>query len=362
MSSKSQSTDATSWGKASDIGDKNTEQAKFANKDNTPGAMHRPATKFHHKIGDPQFPAEGNNRYHLYVSEACPWAHRCHVTWVLKKLEGVVGLTLTGWKLENISHSPPFDDYHGWDFVDSGSGSYSYKEPNNFSHIEELYELAHPGYREEWESRGQRPYYAVPVLYDTKTKTIVSSESAEIIQMFNSAFNSCGADSSFDLEPASMKQQIEDVNAIVYPTINDGVYRCGFCTSQQAYENAYNSHWEGMDKVEAILGESRFLTGDTLTLSDIRLWTTLARYDTVYYSHFKTNRSRISEMPNLYRFLRDVYRIKGVESTLNLEWIKKHYYWSQRMVNPTGIWPLGMQTEDKGYWEKSDDLPEVYTV
>lgn len=355
------STEGKSWGKKEDIGDENTEQAKFANKDNTPGAMHRPATKFHNKIGSSEFPAESNNRYHLYVSESCPWAHRCHVLWRLKSLQNIVGLTLTGWKLENISHTPPFDDYHGWDFVESGSGSYSYSEPNGFKFIEDLYEKAHPGYRQEWESRGQRPYYAVPVLYDTKTEKIVSSESAEIIQMLNEAFEEF-APTTLNLEPANLKSKMEEVNSIVYPTINDGVYRCGFAGSQQAYENAYKSHWEGMDKIEALLGESRFLTGEEFTLSDVRLWTTLARYDTVYFSHFKTNRSMVKDMPNLYRFLRDVYRIEGVKSTLNLEWIKKHYYWSQRMVNPTGIWPLGMATEDESYWEKSDDLPPVYTL
>ena len=134
--------------------------------------------------------------------------------------------------------------------------------------------------------------------------------------------------------------------------------RCGFARTQEAYENAYHAHWKAMDSVESMLGSSRFLTGDVLTLSDIRLFTTLARYDTVYHSHFKTNRSRLSDMPNMYRFLRDVYRIIGVSETVNLEWIKKHYYWSQRMVNPTGVWPLGMPAESGEYWEDATGLEE----
>ena len=145
--------------------------------------------------------------------------------------------------------------------------------------------------------------------------------------------------------------------------INDGVYRCGFARSHAAYENAYNAHWSAMDEVEALLGKLRFLTGDTLTLADVRLWTTLARYDTVYYSHFKTNRNTLQSMPNMFRFVRDVYRIPGVSATLNLEWIKKHYYWSQRMVNPTGIWPLGMKSEERVYWEDGEGLDEkVYEI
>ena len=145
--------------------------------------MHRPATKFHNWIGKEEedgsgivkYPAEAN-RYHLYVSEACPWAHRCHILWKLKKLESVIGLTLTGWKLENIKSDPPFDDYHGWDFVKKGQGLY--KEESGYTHIESIYEKASPGYRVDWESRGMRPYYSVPLLFDTKTCTIVSTGEA----------------------------------------------------------------------------------------------------------------------------------------------------------------------------------------
>eukprot|EP00518_Triparma_eleuthera_P011637 CAMPEP_0182483102 /NCGR_PEP_ID=MMETSP1319-20130603/40636_1 /TAXON_ID=172717 /ORGANISM="Bolidomonas pacifica, Strain RCC208" /LENGTH=364 /DNA_ID=CAMNT_0024684871 /DNA_START=87 /DNA_END=1181 /DNA_ORIENTATION=+ len=350
------------WGNPSDVAKQpGTEQAKYQNTDKTAGAVHRPATSFHDWIGKEvdgsvKYPAEAG-RYRLIVSEACPWAHRCHIVWKLKGLEGIVSLSLTGWKLENIKSEPPFDDYHGWDFVQDGEGYY--KEPSGRTHIESIYETASPGYRADWESRGMRPYFSVPVLFDELTNTIVSTESAEIIVMLNSAFDGLpGARTSVNLNSPEKRERQEAVNAIIYPGINDGVYRCGFARSQEAYENAYHAHWKAMDEVEDMLSKSRFLTGDTITLADVRLWTTLARYDTVYYAHFKTNRSHLCDMPNLYRFLRDFYRIEGVSETLNLEWIKKHYYWSQRMVNPTGIWPLGMPSEEKEYWENIEGLVE----
>ena len=327
------------------------DQDKYKNSASVKGAVVRPSVKFHGFVGTPDFPAE-KGRYRLYVAEACPWSHRTYMMWKLKGLDsGIVALTLTGYKLENISFEPPYDDYHGWDFDESEGAHHSqpkaglYEEPHGFSHIEQLYELAHPGFRESYESKGQRPYYSAPVLFDEKEQKIVSTESADIIRMFNSVFDEVGA-KKIDLAPKELEAEMEAADSIVYPKINDGVYRCGFATTQEAYSLAYHDHWSGMDSVESTLGSRRFLCGEVFTLSDVRLWVTLARYDSVYFSHFKTNRTRLKEMPNLYRYLRDVYRIPGIAETLNLPHIVKHYYYSQRMVNPTGIWPLGGPTEE----------------
>jgi len=187
-----------------------SDQAKYANTAKVKGAVVRPSVKFHDKVGTENFPVE-KRRYRLYLAEACPWSHRTYMVWKLKGLEEVVPLTLTGWKLENISFKPPFTNYHGWDFDESEGDGITpnyYKEPNGFSHIEQVYELAHPGFRESYESKCQRPYYSAPVLFDEKTKKIVSTESADIVRMFNTEFNDVGAN-ALDLCPKDLESKME---------------------------------------------------------------------------------------------------------------------------------------------------------
>ena len=321
------------------------EQDKYALQSKHKGAFIRPATKFHSAIGQDGFTAEPG-RYRLYVSYACPWAHRTYIVYKLKGLENVIDLTITGYRLDNISTSlgkggHDYPDYKGWDFEQTSDKSSPFYEPHGFTFIDELYELGSPGYREEYKSLKKRPIYSVPVLFDQKSNRIVSNESAEIIVMLNDSFNAFAKNPTLDLNPKHLQDAMEKVNAVVYPSINDGVYRCGFARSQQAYEEAYRLHWDGMDKIEKHLSSRRYLCGNQLTLSDIRLFVTLIRYDPVYYGHFKTSRNRIVEMPNLYGYMRDIYQDENVKSTLNMQYIVKHYYGSQLMINPTGIWPVG---------------------
>jgi len=333
-----------------------TEQESLANKDTSAGSFQREPTVFHHRIGSEAYPA-ASGRYRLYVAPACPWACRCWLTLTLKGLEGVVAVTLTGDRLANISFEPPWDAYHGWDFTAAS------EEPHGFAFIDELYEHASPGYRASHEDVGKRPCYSVPVLFCELTQSIVSTESAEIIEMLNSEFNALPETKRplLDLSPPTLKQSIDSVNAIVYPSINDGVYRCGFATSQEAYESAYEAHWKGMDEVEELLSTQRFLCGDVLTLADVRLFPSLVRYDAVYYSHFKTSRSTLRhDMPNLHRFLRDVYRLPGVASTVRVERCKGHYYESQRMVNPSGVVPKGPDFE--AFFADAIGLPPPYEL
>lgn len=320
----------------------NNDQDAFKNTSKAAGAFVRSATKFHDVVSadsTAMFPAE-SGRYRLYVSYACPWAHRTLLLRKLKGLEDVIALTVTDYTLPNLGKP----GYKGWEFVDTKEEDSVFYEPHGFKFLLELYEHAHPGYEEEYKSQGNRPVVSVPVFFDEKTQKIVSNESAEIITFLNRAFNAfckTEAQQKIDLNPTELQEKMQQVNAVVYPKINDGVYRCGFAKTQQAYEDAYNIHWEGMDEIETILEENRFLCGDSLTLSDIRLFPTLIRYDIVYYSHFKTSRNQVKEMPNLLRYLKEIYQMPGVKDTVNVEFIVKHYYHAQRGVNPTGIWPLG---------------------
>ena len=308
---------------------------RFVTKDTSKGAMRRPPPKFRDRVGTENYPAEAG-RYRLYVSYACPWAHRTLICRALKGLEDAIPVTFTGYKLDHLKES--FDPalsymYKGWDFTGD--------EPHGFTHLDELYEHASPGYRETFVPP-ERPAFTVPVLFDDKTQTIVNTESADICDMLNCEFN----DFAKNLDLAH--KDMDKWNAIIYPHINDGVYRCGFARSQEAYDKAYDDHWTAMDKVEARLGESKYLCGDTLSLADIRLFPTLLRYDAVYYAHFKTSRNKISELPNLYRFLKDFISLPGVRPTCNLDYIKKHYFGSHTIINPTGIVPKGPDLEDLG--------------
>jgi len=243
-------------------------------------------------------------------------------------------MTWTTHILEGLVVEPPFDGYMGWK-MDPAT------EPRGLSYTRDLYEHASPGYIASF--NGGKPVCSVPLLFDEKTQKIVSNESAEIIMMLNTEFNAFATNPSLDLYPQALRDGIDAVHSWVYPHINDGVYRCGFARSQEAYETALEAHWQAMDKAEAHLEGKAFLIGDTLTMADVELFPTLVRYDAVYYSHFKTARNHLAEMPNLLRHTRMMVQLPGVKDTVNLSSIIQHYYLCQKCVNPTGVIPRGPQ-------------------
>jgi putative glutathione S-transferase len=272
--------------------------------------------------GTDGFPAEPG-RYHLYVSLACPWAHRTVIFRKLKGLENIIGLSVVS----------PEMGRDGWTF-DTGSGS-SGDAVNGKSKLSEIYLLAQPRYSGR---------VSVPVLWDKTRKTIVNNESSEIIRIFNSAFDA-HTNVRTDYYPAHLRSEIDRLNDLIYPNVNNGVYRSGFATSQAAYEEAFGNLFDTLDELDQILSRSRYLTGADITEADWRFFCTLIRFDAVYYSHFKCNWRHICEYPNLSNYLRDLYQQPGVAQTVSLEQIKRHYYWSQRQVNPTGIVPVGPQLD-----------------
>lgn len=268
--------------------------------------------------GDSGFKAE-SGRYHLYVCLACPWAHRTLIFRQLKQLESHISVsTVSPDMLEN-----------GWTFnqEEGSSGDDLY----GFQFMHQLY------------TRNKSDYtgrVTVPVLWDKKQERIVSNESAEIIRMFNSAFNDITGDTQ-DFFPEGKRDEIESVNALVYENINNGVYRCGFATTQAAYEEAYHSLFNALDKVENKLAAQPYLAGETVTEADWRLFTTLIRFDAVYHGHFKCNRQRLEDFPAISNYVRALYQWPGVADTVNFEHIKRHYYFSHTMINPTQVVPVG---------------------
>ena len=268
--------------------------------------------------GSSGFPAQAG-RYHLYVSAACPWAHRTLIFRVLKQLDEVVSLSIV---------DPVMGD-DGWVFSD-GPGCIP-DAVSGFRCLRELYLAAKPDYSGR---------VTVPVLWDKQRGTIVSNESSEIIRMFNSAFDAFTPVRA-DYYPEPLRARIDQVNALVYERVNNGVYRCGFAGSQAAYDTAFDRLFAALDELEARLATARFLVGDTLTEADWRLFTTLVRFDAVYYLHFKCNLRRVADYPNLSRLLRDLYAVPGVAQTVNIDHIKRHYYLSHRHLNPSGIVPKG---------------------
>jgi glutathionyl-hydroquinone reductase len=268
--------------------------------------------------GSGGFPAE-RGRYHLYVSLACPWAHRTLIMRRLKGLESAVTFSVVHWRMRE----------RGWTFA---PGPCVTGDPiNGAATLSEVYVAADPHYTGR---------VTVPVLWDKTRRTIVSNESAEIIRMFNSAFDGLGATPG-DYYPAPMRAQIDDLNTRIYREVNNGVYRAGFATTQAAYEEAVVTLFEALDWLEGRLSESCFLTGDRLTEADIRLFTTLVRFDAVYHGHFKCNLRRVADYPALWRFVREIYNLPNVSETVNLHHIKHHYYESHTTINPTGVVPLG---------------------
>jgi putative glutathione S-transferase len=268
--------------------------------------------------GEGGFPAEAG-RYHLYVSLACPWASRAVIVRKLKRLDGAIGLSVVD----------PYMGEQGWEFSDAPGAIPDTVNGKRFMH--ELYTLAQPDYTGR---------VTVPVLWDTQRNTIVSNESAEIIRMLNSGFPGIG-DDGVDLYPEPLRPAIAEINDFVYPHINNGVYRCGFATTQEAYEEAFYQLFAALDRLEDRLAQRRYLVGDQATEADWRLFTTLVRFDAVYVGHFKTNQRRIADFPNLSGYLRELYQWPGIAGTVDFDHIKQHYYRSHKTINPTGIVPLG---------------------
>jgi putative glutathione S-transferase len=263
-----------------------------------------------------------SGRYHLYVSLACPWAHRTLIFRVLKGLQKVIGVTqVEPLMLEN-----------GWEL--SETSAHASPTPQ-IRFLYQLYQLADPQYTGR---------VSVPVLWDKEQQTIVSNESSEIIRMFNSAFNHFSANQT-DYYPAESRAAIDVVNERVYTEINNGVYRAGFATSQQAYERACRNLFDSLDWLEEVLGKQYYLVGSQITEADWRLFTTLIRFDAVYFGHFKCNLRRIEDYPNLSNYLRDLYQQSGIAGTVDFEQIKRHYYGSHLAINPTAIVPCGPQLD-----------------
>lgn len=297
-------------------------QDKWYDTGKTGGRFVRQDSAFRDTIGDGPYRAEAG-RYHLYVSLACPWAHRALIFRRLKRLEDAISLSVVDWlMLEN-----------GWEFSDRPGCIPD--QVNGSDYLHQVYTAAKPDYTGR---------VTVPVLWDRNTGTIVNNESAEIIRIFNSAFDGLGGgigNPELDFYPEALRGEIDAVNDLVYGNINNGVYKCGFATTQEAYDEAFDALFRALDEVEARLGRQRYLVGARLTEADWRLFTTLVRFDPVYFGHFKCNRQRIADFPNLQNYLRELYQHPGVAETVDFRHIKGHYYESHRTINPTGIVPKG---------------------
>ncbi|CAG8485161.1 3387_t:CDS:2 [Paraglomus occultum] len=296
----------------------------------TDGEFRRAPTSFRNVIernadSGAQFVAE-KDRYHLYISWACPWAHRTVIVRALKGLEDVIGLSVV--------------DHHlgpkGWKFSTPEECPGAIPDTvNNKAYISELYYMASPEYKGR---------FTVPVLWDKKLGTIVNNESSEIIRMFNATFDDFVPEHAKNLTfyPKHLKSEIDNINEWVYDTVNNGVYKSGFATTQEAYEKNVVPLFESLDRLEKILSEHDFLVGDTFTEADIRLWTTIVRFDPVYHGHFKCNAKSIEkDYPNILRWARRIYQMPKVAQTVNMHHIKYHYYGSHKNINPTGIVPIG---------------------
>ena len=264
------------------------------------------------------FQAEAG-RYHLYVSLACPWAHRTLIMRALKGLEDMIPVSVVHWLMLE----------RGWTF-DEAPGVVP--DPiHNAQSLYQVYQAADPAYTGR---------VTVPLLWDRKTGTIVNNESSEIIRMLNSAFDGLGAKQG-DYYPEELRAEIDRVNARVYDTLNNGVYKAGFATSQEAYEDAVEPLFDTLDWLEDILSRQSWVAGEVMTEADIRLFTTLVRFDPVYHGHFKCNIRRIADYPRLSDFVKRIYLLPGVAGTVDFAHIKRHYYQSHRTINPTGIVPVG---------------------
>ncbi|MCW2955972.1 MAG: glutathione-dependent reductase [Thermoleophilia bacterium] len=261
-------------------------------------------------------------RYHLYVCAACPWAHRSMIVRRLKGLEYVIDMTIVD----------PIRDEKGWRFGHDDATTGERDPLHGWTYLSEAYAVSDPSF----DGR-----VTVPTLWDTKLGRIVNNESSDVIRMLNSEFDAVATNSDLDLYPEELRDEIDAINAWVYETINNGVYRCGFAVTQEAYEAAFDDLFASLDRVEGILGERRYLTGDRITEADWRLFTTLVRFDAVYVGHYKCNLRRLVDYPNTWAYARELYAVPGVEETTDFDHIKRHYYVTHDQINPTRIVPKG---------------------
>eukprot|EP01117_Protostelium_nocturnum_P003266 TRINITY_DN1421_c0_g1_i1.p1 TRINITY_DN1421_c0_g1~~TRINITY_DN1421_c0_g1_i1.p1 ORF type:complete len:330 (+),score=114.09 TRINITY_DN1421_c0_g1_i1:178-1167(+) len=270
--------------------------------------------------GAPFPPASG--RYHLYVSYACPWAHRTLIVRALKGLEDAITYDVVDYLLEKPK---------GWTLT-AKDESATKDSINGFETLKEVYYQSQPDYSDS---------VTVPILYDKQTKKIVNNESSEIIRQFNTTLNAYAKNKDLDLYPSHLRAQIDEVNTWIYSDINNGVYKCGFATTQEAYEENVVKLFAALDRLEKILSENRFVCGVEFTEADVRLWTTLLRFDPVYVGHFKCNKKRIVDYPNIWNYTKELYQVEAIKKTVNMDHIKKHYYQSHITINPTKVVPLG---------------------
>ncbi len=293
-----------------------TATPQFPEEQTPDGAFERQADAFKHWIradGSTGFPAVAG-RYHLYVSLACPWAHRTIIVRKLKGLEHAIGMTVVD----------PIRDDLGWRF--------DTPDPiNGFHYLSEAYRATEPGYRGR---------VTVPVLWDTQTKRIVSNDDDDIMRMFETEFDSLGR-TDLELYPDAHRSEIDRLNPWIYETLNNGVYRAGFATDQHAYERAARTVFETLDALEERLATRRYLVGTIPLETDWRTFVTLIRFDAVYVGHFKCNLRRIYDYPNLFGYLCDLYQYEGVGATVDFDHIKRHYYYTHDDINPTRIVPIG---------------------
>ena len=296
-----------------------TVKAQFPSEQANDGSFTRQPDAFEQWVkadGSTQYPAEPG-RYHLYVSLACPWAHRTILVRKLKGLEGAIGMTIVD----------PIRDERGWRFDPSRPDPL-----NGWAFLNEAYFATEPGFRDR---------VTVPVLWDTRERRIVSNNDDHIMRMFETEFDSVAANPALDLYPQGLRAEIDALNGHIYATFNNGVYQAGFATAQAAYERAARRVFQTLDELEARLAGQRYLFGSQPVESDWRFFVTLVRFDPVYYGHFKCNLRRIVDYPNLYGYLRDLYQIDGVAETVDFDHIKRHYYITHEDINPTGIVPIG---------------------
>jgi putative glutathione S-transferase len=296
-------------------------RAQFGAETDEGGHFVRQVSRFRDWVtadGSSGFRAEPG-RYHLYVSRACPWAHRSIIVRRLKRLEDVITMSVVD----------PIRDERGWRF---GVGRGFSPDPvNGFRYLAEAYHATDPDFAGR---------VTVPVLWDRETGRIVSNESGDVIRMLNRAWDEWG-DDALDLEPDDLREEIDAINERVYRDVNNGVYRAGFATAQEAYDEAFDALFARLDELDGLLLERRYLTGDRITLADWRLFTTLIRFDSVYHGHFKCNLRRIVDYAALWPYLRELYGWPGVADTVDFDHIKRHYYVTHDSINPTGIVPKG---------------------
>lgn len=303
-------------------------QAQFARETTSSGAWKRQQSAFRDWVtadGSSPYPAEAG-RYHLYVCKACPWAHRSMIVRRLKGLEDAIGMTVVD----------PIRDEQGWRFGDDTPETGDRDPLNGWTYLKEGYVATAP----DFDAR-----VTVPVIWDTKTKRIVNNESSDVIRMLNSAFDEFAKHPELDLYPEHLRGEIDSINEWVYATVNNGVYRCGFATRQEAYEQAFDELFASLDRLDSMLAERRYLAGDVITEADWRLFTTLVRFDAVYVGHFKCNLRRIADYANLWPYARELYQQPGVAETVDFDHIKRHYYVTHDQINPTGIVPKGPEVD-----------------